>query len=1078
MRRILPGLLALVWAAAACAGSEKLQFGPAQHWVKPTPLPAAGPDTQASVKVLLLDYQIELTPRTIRYYFESATRVQSPGGLSAAGNVAIVWNPDTDVVTVHKVQILRGDKVIDILGAGQTFTIARRETNLDLETLDDALTAILQPAGLQVGDTVDIAYTLERTDPILGGALGAQIEIPPEMPISRLHVSAQWPKADRVRWRATEGLTGVQETHGDGTRGVTLTMEGAQPIMQPKDAPARFLIHRRIEFSGLKSWSEVALRFAPLYERAARLPAGSPLQAQIASIRAATPDPRKRAALALALVEDQIRYLLLAMNNGELVPATADETWSRRYGDCKAKTVLLLALLHGLGIDARPVAVSALAGDGLDQRLPSIAAFDHVLVQATLDGRTYWMDGTRLGDRSLDLLHVPYYHWGLPLVAQSPGLVQMVPAPLSAPSLETKISIDAGAGVSQPAPLHAEMVFHGYTAVLMKQRFGNIAPAQLDAALRTMWSKQFSFVTVKSVGTTYDENTEVERVTMDGTAKMDWSGNEYAPPFLTLGYEADFAREPGPHRDAPFAVAYPSYYTGTVTIRLPVAGQGFSIAGADIDQTVAGIEYRRQTRIDNGVFTATVSGRSVQPEFPAAEAPADQKALRELSKSRLDLHSPAGHAPTEAEIAWGLPSYNNDAADYVNSGYMLYEHREFDAAIADYNAALARDTRNALGLGDRGLLYLAMGDDARAQADFDAALAADPRAWVALNGRGLLAAERNDDAGAIAAFSAAIRSNPKDEFALPYRALAYWRTGKKDLALADYSEAIRQKPSVIPLYWARAVLLRQQGKRSDAIRQAQLVTAANPKSAVAYLTAGAIYAAFNERAQASAAFDRAVTLAPIEQTYLMRAGYRPWTDLAAKRADIESALKLDPKSDRALVMLAQVQMAAGEYTDAITSLTDAIGTNKVGADVLTLRGIAYEKAGKDALARADFAKSLEHAKHDAVGLNNLCWDLAVAGVSLDSALADCNAAVAKRPQQAHFQDSLGFVLLRLHRYPDAIAAYDTALKLNPLQADSLYGRGICELRTGKEKEGHADIKAATTLSFNTADQFAHAGVSP
>ncbi|HEY7889041.1 MAG TPA: DUF3857 domain-containing protein [Steroidobacteraceae bacterium] len=145
MRRIIPGLLALVWAAAAWAGSSNLQFGPPQQWVKPTLLPATGAATQAAVKILLLDYQVELTPQTIRYYFESATHIQTPEGLTAAGNIAIVWDPDTDVVTVHKVHILRGDKLIDVLGAGQTFTIARRETNLDYETLDDALTAILQP---------------------------------------------------------------------------------------------------------------------------------------------------------------------------------------------------------------------------------------------------------------------------------------------------------------------------------------------------------------------------------------------------------------------------------------------------------------------------------------------------------------------------------------------------------------------------------------------------------------------------------------------------------------------------------------------------------------------------------------------------------------------------------------------------------------------------------------------------------------------------------------------------------------------------------------------------------------------
>ncbi len=82
------------------------------------------------------------------------------------------------------------------------------------------------------------------------------------------------------------------------------------------------------------------------------------------------------------------------------MPARADETWQRRFGDCKGKTVLLLALLKELGIQAEPALVSLGGGDGLDERLPSLGAFNHVIVRATIGGKVYWLDGTRTGDRS------------------------------------------------------------------------------------------------------------------------------------------------------------------------------------------------------------------------------------------------------------------------------------------------------------------------------------------------------------------------------------------------------------------------------------------------------------------------------------------------------------------------------------------------------------------------------------------------------------------------------------------------------------------------------------------------------
>jgi tetratricopeptide (TPR) repeat protein/transglutaminase-like putative cysteine protease len=1078
MRRIIPGLLLLIWTAAAPAASN-LHFGPPPEWVRATPLPAAGTATPAATRILLLDYQAKLSPQTVSYYFESAVRIQSPQGLSAMGTVKLTWDPDTDILIVHKVHILRGKKVIDVLGSGQTFTVARREANLDYAAIDDTLTAILEPGDLEVGDILDIAYTLERTDPVLAGTSEAEVTISPDASVKVAHISALWATSDPMRWQATQGLSGIHPVHDGRMSRIDLSMRDLQPIVEPKNAPLRFLIDRRIDFTSFGSWAEVAQRLAPLYEQASKLSPSSPLQAELASIRAASPDLKVQAASALQLVENKVRYVFLGMNEGGLVPASADLTWSRRYGDCKAKTVLLLALLRNLGIDAQPVAVNLLRGDGLDSRLPMIELFDHVLVQARIDGKTYWLDGTRMGDKNVDQLHEPFYHWGLPLVSSGAQLVKMLPPPLTDPIIEESVQIDASLGVAKPAPMHAQVSFHDLAGVLLRTRLDNLTPSQLDTAVRAFWAPQARNVKILAVAAKYDAQAAAERLSMDGTVTLDWSGGEHDLNLLNLGYHADFERQSGPNQDAPFVVAYPFFVRTTESINLPEHGKGFSTVGADVHSTLAGMEYRRHASIAGGTFIATTTVRSIAPEFPAREAAADQNSLRKLADTSVGLKAPAGHTPTAAEMAWGLPESDNDAADYVSSGYMLYQHREFGAAIVDFDAALALDARNALALADRGLCYFWASYTDRAKADFDAALTIDPHSWVAYNGRGLFAIRLGDSAGAIAAFSAALANNPKDEIALPSRAYAYLELGRKKQALADYSEAIRQKPSAIGLYWWRAVLLGEQGNKSEAIRQAQLVTKANPKSGVAYLTAGEIYTAFHERDQASAAFDRAVAITPTAQTYLMRAGYRLWTDLAGKRADIESALKLDPNSVPALVRLAEVQSTAGEYNEAVTTLTRAIKEEGDYHDprLLAIRGIAYQKAGQSALASQDLANA-EKASRDPDELNRLCWDLATAGVSLDSALQDCNSALAKDPQRSFIHDSLGFVLLRLQRYPAAIAAYDDALKLQPLQADSLYGRGICELRTGRTNRGRADIRAATALSYQVADQFAHFGVTP
>lgn len=1076
MGRIITGLLALVWSAVAVAASS-MQFGPAPPWVRPTPLPAPGAATQAAIQVLLLDDQLQLTRHTVSYYVESAVRIQTPQGLSAMGTVKVVWDPDTDVLVIHKIHIVRGNRVIDVLAGGQTFTIARREVNLDYAAIDDTLTGILEPTDLEVGDILDVAYTLERTDPILAGTSEAEVEIPPAEPIVQAHVRALWPAMEPVKWQATDGLSGFHPLRTAGMSGIDLTMTDLQPIVQPKGAPLRFLVDRRVDFSSFPSWAAVARRLAPLYEHAAALSPQSPLQAQIAAIRAASPDPKARAAAALALVEDKVRYVFLGMNEGGLVPAAADLTWSRRYGDCKAKTVLLLALLHGLGIEAQPVVVNMTRGDGLDARLPMIQLFDHVLVRSSIDGQTYWLDGTRMGDTALEQLHEPFYRWGLPLAPSGAQLTKMLPPPLTQPQFEAWVEVDASGGVAAPAPVHAQTEIRGTAAVVLRSAFGNLTPTQLDTALRGIWSRAAADVKVRSVAVSYDTQSHAERLTMDGTVTMDFAGGWHQLTFLNLGYHADFKRESGPNQNAPYAVAYPSFMRSTEVIKLPGDGKGFSVVGADVDRTIAGMELQRHAGIDGATFTATVSARSMMPEFPASEAAVDQEALRKLAADGVGLQAPKGHVATPAEIAWGLPSSNSTVDDYVKSAGMLVQHRQFDAAIDDYDAALALDSHDAVALGYLGLIYEWTGDAKRARTEVDAALAADPHSWVALDGQGLLALNAGDASVAIAAFSGAISGNPQDAFAYPLRAAAYWDAGQKDKALADYDAAIRRQPAVIAYYLYRAMLLREQGRKTESLHQAQLVTTANPGTPLAYLMAAVIYTGYHEQSQANAAFDQAVAIAPQARTYLLRANYRLWTDLAGKRADIEKALQLDPKSAAALTALSQVQMAAGQYADAASSLTRAIGQYAGSSYMLTLRSIAYQKAGQTALARADLAKGLAQAKSPGT-LNNVCWELATADVSLATALDECNAALAKDPTLIPALDSRGFVLMRLGRYDEAIASYDSALKLVPRAADSLYGRGICELRAGKRSQGDGDIRAATALSFTVADEFAHYGVRP
>ena len=152
-----------------------------------------------------------------------------------------------------------------------------------------------------------------------------------------------------------------------------------------------------------------------------------------------------------------------------------------------------------LGIEAEPALASIVHGDGLDERLPMLEIFDHVLVRAVIGGKVYWLDGTRSGDRTLDDLPVPGFHWLLPVQKSGAELVKLtIPVP-DKPLIDTDIKIDASAGIDDPAKVQAVAIFRADPGIYLNLRLKSATPENLDKALRDYWKKTLDWVDIAKV---------------------------------------------------------------------------------------------------------------------------------------------------------------------------------------------------------------------------------------------------------------------------------------------------------------------------------------------------------------------------------------------------------------------------------------------------------------------------------------------------------------------------------------------------------------------------------------------------
>ena len=635
------GLAAPAWA------SDTPVYGPPPAWVDLVPIPEPPPaDGAAAVQMVLDDNQTRLDPDGDAYYNRRVLKVLKPEGLATFKSQTFTWSPDKDDLTIHTLRILRAGQSIDLLKGGADMPVLRRETNLERASLDGRLTVSRQIEGLQTGDLIEIALTRVHHDPVVGRSYDIEQFAVPGL-VGRYRAKVSWPKATPMRWQSTPGIDAPKVVQRDGRTELDIDLAGTKAPQPPAGAPLRFRQLGEVEVSGFQTWNEVSARMAPLYAKAEVLKPDSELRAEARAIAAKYKAPGDRAFAALALVEGKTRYFFLGMNDGGYVPAQADETWARKFGDCKGKTVLLLALLKELGVPAEPALVSTGGGDGLDERMPSAAAFNHVLVRASIAGRTYWLDGTRTGDvTGLTALQPPAWVWALPVRAGGAGLERIVQSPLDRPVTESVVRLDASGGLDKPAPARIEVKFTGDAANGFRETFARLARDDAQRALRQTFQKSYDWIEVESVDWVDDPASGSIRLVVTGSADIAWRKNpdlgvrEYKLP--GQGQGPNFPRrEPGPNRDAPYAVAFPNYVRSITEVVLPNAGQGFTLRGPNDSQTIAGLELKRSSVLEGGVARFASEVRSIVREIPAVDAEAANKAFRLRAEDESLVRAPA-----------------------------------------------------------------------------------------------------------------------------------------------------------------------------------------------------------------------------------------------------------------------------------------------------------------------------------------------------------------------------------------------------------------------------------------------------
>lgn len=626
-------LASMLVASSACAQTDEVRRGPAPTWAAPSALLPVPANVSGPIFMRRQDVEAHIGDQGQAQYLGYRVKILQSNALTL-GNISIAWNPRSGAPIVHDIKVYRDDQVIDVLKAA-SFEILRREDQLEAASINGNLTAILRVPDLRVGDELEVNLTAFGNDPTLGRKAAGLLLLGASPAPGRYHLGLAWDEGHKPQLKMTADMTAAMLA---GDHVVDFRFDNPAVLSPPKDAPARYQWQRVVEFTDFADWAALSRQFAPLYAKGATLDAGSPIKREASRIAAANASPLDRASAALKLVQQDVRYVYVGLNTGNLTPASADQTWQRRYGDCKGKTVLLLALLKELGVDAEPVLVSSTGiDDGLDQRLPIPQYFDHVLVRARIEGVTYWLDGTLPPVAPPSLRPVFPFNWVLPLTPSGHDLERLAWQAPTTPDDISLYEIDAREGFDKPARIVTTMIVRGLKGLQEQVRFSTVSAAQLKDAL-SQRAIGDTWQTIDDVQWRYDQKAGASILTISGTGKVDWDDDGGGAKSLALpgaGFNPPErrVRAADQSQDVPFYTK-PEYSCHVTTVRLPTSTQAKQWSSkASFDTRMFGRNYHRAWELRDGAIRMVRGSRVEQPEIDAATAQRDNGRIAAFDNS-------------------------------------------------------------------------------------------------------------------------------------------------------------------------------------------------------------------------------------------------------------------------------------------------------------------------------------------------------------------------------------------------------------------------------------------------------------
>jgi transglutaminase-like putative cysteine protease/Flp pilus assembly protein TadD len=317
-------------------------------------------------------------------------RILTEKGAREWASIAVLWQPWLGKRPVLRARVITPDFVVHELDE-KTITESPASQG-DADIFSDARVVRAPLPAVAPGAIVEEEVRTEENITFAGAGMVERFYFASSVPVQHARFTVEFPEQMPIRYSLRflpemkpERSEEMGRVHIVFERGAANAIEDIEP-----DTPYDDTIYPSVTISSGASWQELATQYSALIDK------------QI--------DLRKMAGIVNGLVRDkktqeekitsvvsylsrQVRYTGVEFGDASIFPRPPEETLNRKYGDCKDKSALLVAMLRSIGVSAYIALLRVGDREDLSSDLPGMDMFNHAIVYIA-GSKELWIDAT------------------------------------------------------------------------------------------------------------------------------------------------------------------------------------------------------------------------------------------------------------------------------------------------------------------------------------------------------------------------------------------------------------------------------------------------------------------------------------------------------------------------------------------------------------------------------------------------------------------------------------------------------------------------------------------------------------